>query len=90
MTVNRAQHAVRDAEEKLQRLKRWGRELDNRSAPLLKEIEQLHSFLTSEMPRAVAYLAQVVRTLDAYAEAGAAGGGGAAATPGADSGGKTP
>ena len=89
-TVNRAQHAVRDAEEKLQRLKRWDRELDNRSAPLLKEIEQLHSFLTSEMPRAAAYLSQVVRTLDAYAEAGAAGGGGAtAATPGADSGGKT-
>jgi chromosome segregation ATPase len=89
MTVNRAQRAVRDAEEKLQRLKRWGRELDNRSAPLLKEIEQLHSFLTSEMPRAVAYLGQVVRTLDAYADAGAAGGGGAtAAMPGADSGGK--
>jgi hypothetical protein len=87
MTVNRAQHAVHDAEEKLLRLKRWSRELDNRSAPLLKEIEQLHSFLTSEMPRAVAYLAQVVRTLDAYADAGAAGGA-AAATPGADSGGK--
>ena len=89
MTVNRAQHAVRDAEEKLLRLKRWSRELDNRSAPLLKEIEQLHSFLTSEMPRAVAHLAQVVRTLDAYADAGAAGGGGAVAAPGADSGGKT-
>ena len=91
MTVHRAQHAVRDAEEKLARLKRWGRELENRSAPLLKEVEQLHSFLTAEMPKAVAYLAQVVRTLDAYAEAGApAGGGGAAGTTsGAESGGKT-
>jgi hypothetical protein len=73
MTVNRAQRAVRDAEEKLARLKKWDRELDNRSAPLLKEVEQLHSFLTAEMPKAVAYLSQVVRSLDAYTDAGGAG-----------------
>jgi len=73
MMVNRAQRAVREAEEKLVRLKRWDRELDNRSAPLLKEVEQLHSFLTAEMPKAVAYLSQVVRALDAYTDAGAPG-----------------
>src|ERR1035441_8406581 len=73
MTVNRAQRAVRDAEEKLARLKKWDRELDNRSAPLLKEVEQLHSFLTAEMPKAVAYLSQVVRALDAYTDAGGTG-----------------
>lgn len=78
MAVHRAQHAVRDAEEKLVRLKRWDRELENRSAPLLKEIEQLHGFLTAEMPKAVAYLTQVIKTLDAYADA--VGGGGATAT----------
>jgi hypothetical protein len=90
MAVHRAQQAVREAEEKLVRLKKWDRELENRAAPLLKEIEQLHGFLTAEMPKAIAYLSQVVRTLDAYAEAGAvAGGGGAAATPGAESGGKS-
>ena len=71
MAVHRAQRAVRDAEEKLAVLKKWGRELENRSAPLLKEVEQLHNILTAEMPKAVAYLAQVVRTLDAYADAGA-------------------
>ena len=85
MTVNRMQRAVHEAEEKLVRLKKWDRELDNRSAPLLKEVEQLHSFLTAEMPKAVAYLSQVVRALDAYTDAGAA----AAATPGVSSGGKT-
>jgi chromosome segregation ATPase len=73
MTVNRAQRAVGHAEEKLARLKKWGRELENRSAPLLKEVEQLHGFLTAEMPRAVAYLAQAVRALDAYTDAGAPG-----------------
>ncbi len=86
MTVHRAHQAVRHAEDKLARLKRWDRELDNRSAPLLKEVEQLHGFLTAEMPKAVAYLAQVVRALDAYTDAGAPAGGGA--TPGAESGGK--
>ena len=71
MVVHRAEQAVRDAEEKLARLKKWDRELENRSAPLLKEVDQLHSFLTAEMPRAIAYLGQVVKTLDAYADAGA-------------------
>jgi hypothetical protein len=73
LAVHRAQRAVRDAEEKLAALKKWGRELENRSAPLLKEAEQLHGFLTAEMPKAVAYLAQVVRALDAYTDAGAPG-----------------
>ena len=71
MAVHRAQKAVREAEEKLRLLKKWDRELDNRAAPLLKEVEQLHNFLTGDIPRAVAYLAQVVKTLDAYAGAGA-------------------
>jgi hypothetical protein len=71
MAVHRAQRAVREAEEKLAVLKKWGRELENRSAPLLKEVDQLHSFLTAEMPGAIAYLGQVVKTLDAYADAGA-------------------
>jgi len=72
MTVRRARQAVQAAEDKLKTLKRWDRELDNRAAPMLKEVEQLHSILTSEMPKAIAYLGQVVRALDAYADAGAA------------------
>jgi hypothetical protein len=71
MTVHRAQKAVGEAEEKLKLLKKWDRELDNRTAPLLKEVEQLHNYLTGDIPKAVAYLAQIVKTLDAYADAGA-------------------
>ena len=70
MTVRRARQAVEQAGEKLKSLKKWDRDLENRAAPMLKEIEQLHNFLTGEMPKALAYLAQVVRTLDAYASAG--------------------
>jgi chromosome segregation ATPase len=77
MAVRRAQSAVQQAEDKLRVLKRWNRDLENRAAPLLKEVEQLHSFLTAEMPNAVAYLAQVVKTLDTYAATGAPAGGSA-------------
>ncbi len=70
MAVRRARQNVQKAEEKLKSLKKWDRELEDRAAPLLKEVEQLHGYLTGEMPKAVAYLAQVVRTLDAYADAG--------------------
>ena len=73
MAVHRAQQAVHEADAKLAALKKWDRDLDNRSAPLLKEVDQLHSFLTGEIPKAVAYLAQVVRVLDAYTDAGVTG-----------------
>src|ERR1017187_1221128 len=66
MAVQKAQRAVREAEEKLLIIKKWDRELDNRSAPLVKQMEQLHGFLTVEMARAVAYLDQALATLAAY------------------------
>ena len=69
MAVRRAQQSAQEAEDKLKMLKRWDRELDNRAAPLLKEIEQLHGFLTADIPRAVAMLVQIIQTLDAYAGA---------------------
>ena len=87
MAVRRAQQAILLAEEKLKALKQWDRELENRSAPLLKEVEQLHSFLVGELPRAIAQLSQIVRTLDAYTDVGAARGGGAPAAPGTETGG---
>src|SRR5205814_3489186 len=68
MAVRRAQGAVREAEEKQRLLKKWERELENRTEPMVKLIDQLHGFLNSEMVKAVAYLAEVVGTLQAYAE----------------------
>jgi hypothetical protein len=57
---------MRAVEEKLTVLKRWDRDLDNRTSPLVKQMEQLHGFLTVEMERAVAYLDQAIRALEAY------------------------
>src|SRR5450432_1326151 len=66
MAVQRAQHAVREAEAKMGVLKKWDSELENRTAPAVKQIEQLHGFLATDMKRAVAYLDQMLKTLDAY------------------------
>ena len=78
MDVRKARDAVREAEEKLSVLKRWDRELENRSEPLLKLVNQLHDYLVTNMPKAVAYLNQAVRTLDAYADIALPGSGPAA------------
>jgi flagellar motility protein MotE (MotC chaperone) len=77
MAVQRAQRDMRVVEEKLAVLKKWDRDLDHKTAPLVKQMEQLHGFLTVEMDRAVAYLDQAIRALEAYREAGPARGGGA-------------
>jgi len=73
MAVQRAERAIREGEAKLLVIKKWRRELENQTDPLLKQLNQLQGFLTTDMGRAVAYLAQVVRTLDAYASVAAPG-----------------
>jgi len=74
MAVQRAERAIREGEDKLSEIKKWGRELENRTDPLLKQLNQLQTFLAIDMARAVAYLARVVRTLEAYASVSAPGG----------------
>jgi hypothetical protein len=66
MSVIRARRAVREAEAKLRLLKKWDRELENRASPLLKQVDNLHGYLTSHLARAVPYLAQMIKTLEAY------------------------
>ncbi|MGB8369754.1 MAG: hypothetical protein ACLPYZ_14655 [Limisphaerales bacterium] len=67
MAVQRAERTNREAEAKMAVLKKWGRELENRTDPLVKQVIQFHSFLATDMKRAVAYLDQAVKTLEAYA-----------------------
>jgi hypothetical protein len=73
MAVQRAERAAREAEAKLALLKKWDRDLENRTDPLVKQVTQLHGFLTIDMGRAVAYLVQVVKSLEAYADVAAPG-----------------
>jgi hypothetical protein len=67
MAVQKAERAVKEAEAKLAVLKRWNREMQNRTDPLTKQAEQLHGYLTGDMAKAVLHLTQVVKALEAYA-----------------------
>ena len=66
MAVQRAQRAMREVEGKLAVIKKWDRDLENKTSPLVKQMEQLQGFLTVEMERAVAYLDQALTALAAY------------------------
>ena len=72
MAVQRAKRALDEADAKLRVLKQWNRVFGNRVDPLVKQMEKLHTVLSNDMVRAVAYLAQAIQTLDAYAEIGPA------------------
>ncbi len=67
VAVQRAKRALTEAEEKLRTVKKWSHEFDHRADPLAKQLESLRTMLGSTMPKAAAHLAQVVKTLDAYA-----------------------
>jgi len=68
MAVQRTKRALDEAEGKLRVLKQWNRVFDNRVDPLVKQMEKLHTVLAHDMVHAVAFLAQAINTLDAYAE----------------------
>ena len=68
LLAHRAEVAFEEAQKKLVLLKKWDRELENRSEPLVKQVDQFQSFVTAEMPRAIAYLNQAIRALEAYTE----------------------
>ncbi|MDB6068248.1 MAG: hypothetical protein JWR26_4456 [Pedosphaera sp.] len=67
MTLQRAKRALDEAEAKLKLIKKWDREFENRTQPLVKQMEKLQVLLSVDLPNAVAYLSQAVNTLDAYA-----------------------
>lgn len=65
--VLRAKRALDEAQEKLRLVKRWTLEFDQRVGPLVKQLEQLRTMLSNDMPKAAIHLAQVLKTLEAYA-----------------------
>lgn len=67
MAVHKARRAVDEADAKLALLKRWIRDLDNLALPMSKQLNQLESFLGTDMSKAVAWLEQAVIILESYA-----------------------
>jgi hypothetical protein len=69
LLMHRAKAACEEAEGKIAMLKKWDREIDNRADPLVKQVDQFQSFVVTELPRAIASLGQMIKALEAYADA---------------------
>jgi hypothetical protein len=67
LAVTKAKRAFDEAEEKLRVIRRWDRDFDNRTEPLARQLEKLHSILSEDLGQAVHYLTEVVKTLNQYA-----------------------
>ena len=76
MAVTRLRRKVRETEERMKLLKKWNRNYDSLVEPLTKKLDGLQQILTNDMPKAVAYLSEAERTLDAYTRIAPEGGGG--------------
>jgi hypothetical protein len=84
MAVQKHQRTVQENERKLGLLKKWDRDLENLAGPLLKPIDQLQGFLTTDMAKAVAYLNQAIQALEAYRKVAPPAGTNAVAAPADD------
>lgn len=69
LAVHRAKREVEEAETKLRHIKLWKRDFETRVQPLLKQIEKLHTLYANELPKGVAHLGQLVKTLEGYLQA---------------------
>lgn len=66
--VMKAKRALAEAEEKLAAVKVWIRNFDSSTDPMLKRMSSLRDFLDFDMPKAVAFLTQAQKTLEAYTQ----------------------
>ena len=68
MAVQKAKRAFDEAEAKLALVKKWNRNFANEVMPIAKQLEKLQSVFATNLPEAISYLGQAVRTLDSYSE----------------------
>lgn len=66
--VRKTKAALDEAEEKLRKIKAWSRDYDRAAEPMVKKLEGIKHYLEHDLPKAVALLAQILRTLEAYSE----------------------
>jgi hypothetical protein len=67
--VTKARNALNEVENKIRTVKKWIQGFDSSVDPSVKKLESLRQFLANDMPKAIAYLVNVQRTLDLYASA---------------------
>ncbi len=65
--VQKTRLAVSEAEEKIRSIKRWMRDYETRTGVLLKQLEKLDNVFSLDLANAVAYLNELIDTLQKYA-----------------------
>jgi hypothetical protein len=66
--ARKARQALRDAEDKLQRVRHWNRAFDQRVETPARQVEKLRHIVDKDLGHGVAFLAETLKTLSAYAE----------------------
>jgi hypothetical protein len=66
--VQKARHALRDAEARLQLVKQWNRQFDQRVEPLGRQVEKLRHTLGTDLGRAVTWINELLKTLGEYTD----------------------
>jgi hypothetical protein len=79
--VNKAQHDVKEAEDKIRKVKGWTQNFDHGADPIVKRLESVREMIDNDMPKAISYLLNVQKILEAYADTHAPTAEGAPASP---------
>lgn len=68
MAVRKARAHLEEAQAKAERTKAWGRDFDRSVDPLARKTDSLRDFLDNDLTKAVAYLVEIQKILQAYNE----------------------
>jgi hypothetical protein len=68
MAVQKARHAIREVETKLQTVRSWSRQYDHRVEPPARQAEKLRHTLSHDLGLGIAWLAELIKTIAAYTE----------------------
>jgi hypothetical protein len=68
MAVQKARRAIREVEAKLLMVRQWNRQFDHRVEPAARQAEKLRHTLGHDLGLGIAWLAELIKTLGAYAE----------------------
>jgi hypothetical protein len=66
--VTQSRRALHEAEEKLRRVRHWGRQFDIVVDPLVKQLGGLRTTADHELPEAIAFLSNAQRALEGYVD----------------------
>lgn len=69
LAVHKAKRAFEEAEEKVRKVKLWMRDFDGTVEPMAKGLNSLRGYLDHDLPQGIAYLEEIEKIIESYAEA---------------------